>query len=89
MNNKVGHQLRTIDFFRAIIRQWSNKTARHENWDLVFDVVNHILDTLIREQWANELLCVAASAGCMPILQRLITTAQRNVQLRGELMRGI
>ena len=89
MNDKLGHQLRTIGFFRGVIRQWSSETARNENWDLVFDVVNHISDTLIREQWANELLCVAASAGCMPILQRLITTAQHNVPLRGELMRGI
>ena len=89
MDRKLGHQLRTIDFFRLVIRQWSSGTARHENWDQVFDVVNHIPDTLIRDHWANELLCVAASAGCMPILQRLMTMAQHDVQLRGELLHGI
>lgn len=89
MDRKLGHQLRTIDFFRIVIRQWSTGTVRHENWDLVFDVVNHIRGTLIREHWANELLCVAAGAGCMPILRRLMTMAEHNVQLRGELLRGV
>ena len=79
MDRKLGHQLRIIDFFRLVIRQWLSRTARHENWDLVFDVVNHIPDTLIRDHWANKLLCVAAGAGCMPILQRLMTMAQHNV----------
>ncbi|CAN9290739.1 unnamed protein product [Alternaria alternata] len=62
---KLGHQLRNLDFFRLIIRQWSNIRARYENWEAAFSLVDSVLDTMVEEQWAHELLCIAAGSGCI------------------------
>lgn len=43
---------------------------------------------MVQERWGNELLCVAAGAGCMPIVRRLMNSARRNDDLRSELLRG-
>ncbi|RYP21601.1 hypothetical protein DL767_009218 [Monosporascus sp. MG133] len=45
------------------------------------------LDTMVQEKWGNELLCVAARAGCMPVVRRLMTRAEHDAELRGELLR--
>ncbi|KAH5111914.1 hypothetical protein HBH71_166210 [Parastagonospora nodorum] len=36
----------------------------------VFDLVDNIMDVLVKEQWGNELLCIAARSGCLPMMQR-------------------
>ena len=89
LNNKISYQLQNLDFFRLILKQWSGTGKYHHNWDSAFDLVEHISNTLIQEQWGNELLCMAASAGCMPIIQRLMNRAQHQAQLRTELLREV
>lgn len=86
-DDKIGHQLQNLDFFRLLIKRWYHPTINRDNWDLAFDLVHHVLDELVQEQWGNELLCVAAAAGCMPIIMRLMTSAQHKTELRGELLR--
>lgn len=89
LEGKTGYQLRNLDFFRLVIRKWSDPILRHHNWDLVFDLTDHVLDTLVQENYANELLCMAAGAGCIPIIQRLMVRAQHEGKLRTELLRGV
>jgi hypothetical protein len=55
---------------------------------VVFDLIDYLLDTLVEEHWGNELLCVAARAGCMPMIQRLLNRAQHKAELRSELVHG-
>ena len=89
LEDRTSHQLQNLDFFRLILRQWSGSGKYRHNWDLVFDLVEYVLNKLVQEQWGNELLCMAASAGCIPIIQRLMTRAQHQVELRTELLREI
>ncbi|KAF2267298.1 hypothetical protein CC78DRAFT_490454 [Lojkania enalia] len=85
---KLSHQLRNLDFFRLLIKQWSHIGPRHNNWEVAFDLIDCVLDTLVEEQWGNKLLCIAARAGCMPVIQRLFNRAQYKSELRTELLRG-
>ncbi|KAF2440432.1 hypothetical protein P171DRAFT_394849 [Karstenula rhodostoma CBS 690.94] len=89
LEGKFSHELRNLDFFRLIIKRWSDFGARHENWEVAFDLVNEVLDTLVKEQWGNELLCIAARAGCIPMVQNLLKRARDNKELRTELLRGL
>lgn len=89
LDNRIGHELRNLDFFRLVLRQWSGLGKSRHNWDWVFDLIEHTLRTLVQEKWGNELLCIAASAGCLPIIQRLMERAQHQAELRTELLRGI
>jgi type II secretory pathway predicted ATPase ExeA len=87
-DDQVGHQLRNLDFFRRIIKTWQDSPANSHHWDDVFALVDVVLDTMVQGRWGNELLCVAASAGCMPIIRRLMNSARHNEDLRSELFRG-
>ncbi len=89
LEDKTSHQLQNLDFFRLVLRRWPGPGKHRQNWDLVFDLVEYVLDTLVQEQWGNELLCMAASEGCVPIIQRLMTRAQYQVELRTELLRDV
>jgi hypothetical protein len=55
---------------------------------VVFGLVDHVLDTLVEEQWGHELLCIAARVGCLPMIQRLLNRAQHRPTLRAELLRS-
>ncbi|KFY93587.1 hypothetical protein V498_04342 [Pseudogymnoascus sp. VKM F-4517 (FW-2822)] len=88
LGSKIGHQLQNLDFFRLLMKQWSFSDNHREDWDVVFDIVDDMLDILVKERWGNELLCVAASTGCMPIIRRLMERAQHNSELKNELLRG-
>ncbi|CAM1503386.1 Fc.00g081620.m01.CDS01 [Cosmosporella sp. VM-42] len=81
--------LQNLDFFRHIIDSWrfSNKNYS-QDWDAAFDIINDIADVLVKEGWGNELLCQAASQGCLPVIERLMKIAQQNIDLRKELLRG-
>lgn len=87
-DDQIGHQLHNLDFFQRIIRTWRYSHINRHNWDDAFALVDDILDLLFRERWGNELLCVAASGGCMQIIRRLITSARHKEKLRSELLRG-
>ncbi|KAG9247285.1 hypothetical protein BJ878DRAFT_580806 [Calycina marina] len=63
------------DFFRLVMKQWSNSDIHCQDWDVVFDLIDDVLDIMVKERWGNEFLCMAASMGCMPILRRLCNPA--------------
>lgn len=88
LEGKLRHQLRNLDFFRLIIKRWSDFGSRHDNWANAFDLVDNVLDALVDEQWGNELLCIAARAGCLPMIQRLMNRAQDMEKLKTELWRN-
>ncbi|KAL6913368.1 hypothetical protein FSST1_011128 [Fusarium sambucinum] len=85
----TGRHLQNLEFFCHIIDSWrfSNKHYSHD-WDAAFDIINDIPDILVTEGWGNELLCLAASRGCLPAIERLLKIAQQNIDLRQELLRG-
>lgn len=85
---RFSDQLRSLDFFRLVIRRWSETSARHDDWNVAFDLVNEVLDALIEEQWGSELLCIAAGAGCMPVVQHLLEGIKHKSKLKTELLRG-
>jgi hypothetical protein len=87
LEGNIRYQLRNLEFFRLIIKRWSNFASRHENWAEIFDLVDNVLDALVNEQWGNELLCVAARAGCLLMIQRLLDRAHHREELRTELWR--
>ncbi|KAJ4176473.1 hypothetical protein NW767_015434 [Fusarium falciforme] len=84
----TGRHLQNLDFFRHIIDSWhfSNKNYR-QDWDAAFGIINDIPHILVGEGWGNELLCLAASQGCLPVIERLMKIAQHNIDLRKELLR--
>lgn len=43
---------------------------------------------MVTEKWGNELLCVAAARGCLPLIQRLMNKALRDTKRRTELLHG-
>lgn len=88
LESNLGYQLQSFAFFRLVIGRWSAPGTRCNDWDLAFDLVDCVLDILVREQWGNELLCMAAGAGCIPIVRRLMMKAQQDTELRSELLRG-
>lgn len=88
LGSNIGHQLRNLGFFRLVMKQWSISDTHYQDWDVVFDLVDDMLDILVKEQWGNELLCMAASMGCMPIIRRLMDRAQHKAELKTELLWG-
>ncbi|KAG9231371.1 hypothetical protein BJ875DRAFT_506721 [Amylocarpus encephaloides] len=73
--SNIGHQLRNLGFFRLVMKQWSISDTHGRDWDVVFDLIDDVLDILVKERRGNELLCMAASRGCMPIIRRLMDRA--------------
>ncbi|KAK7224785.1 hypothetical protein V2G26_012788 [Clonostachys chloroleuca] len=89
LDDTVGQQLQTLDFFLLLMSRWSYPRVQHQSWDSAFDLIDQMLDLgPAIEQWGNELLCVAAGMGCMPVICRLMTRARRDTVLRTELLRG-
>ncbi|KAH9898830.1 hypothetical protein F4778DRAFT_792889 [Xylariomycetidae sp. FL2044] len=85
----TGRYLQNLDFFRHIIDSWRFCNTNYgQDWDAAFDIINDIPDILVAEGWGNELLCLAASQGCLPAIERLMKIAQQNIDLRKELLRG-
>ena len=88
LEGQTGKQLRNLEFFHLVITQWNYLEPRHDDWQEAFSLVDHVLDMLVEEHWGNELLCVAARVGCLPMIERLFDHAQYNAELKNELMRG-
>ncbi|GLA09370.1 hypothetical protein AnigIFM60653_011450 [Aspergillus niger] len=87
LDSRLGHQLRNLDFFRLIIRRWRESSVSRPDWDDAFALIDLATDQMVQQQWGLELLCVAASAGCAPVAQRLLSGARHNDGLRRELLR--
>ncbi|KAI1340896.1 hypothetical protein F5Y15DRAFT_422789 [Xylariaceae sp. FL0016] len=88
IGKRTGAQLRSTDFFILIIRSWHFSDRKNPAWDSVFGLVDDIASALVKEKWGNELLCVAASNGCMPLIRRLLQCSLRDEKLAAELMRA-
>lgn len=87
LGKRLGHQLQNIRFFRLVIRKWRELGVHRHNWNFVFGLVDYVLDKMIEEKGSNDLLCIAASAGCVPFARRFISSAQGKSELRNELLR--
>ncbi|KAH6622147.1 hypothetical protein C7974DRAFT_464511 [Boeremia exigua] len=87
LEGKFRSQLCNLEFFQLLIKRWFDFGSRHENWAEVFDLIDNVLGALVSEQWGNELLCIAARAGCLPMIQRLLDRAYHMEALRAELWR--
>jgi hypothetical protein len=88
LESKAKCQLRNLEFFSLVIKQWSDIGARHDDWEVAFDLVENVLDQLVEQQWGSELLSIAARAGCIPLIQRLLIYSQHKQDLNSELLRG-
>lgn len=85
---KFRNQLRTPDFFRALMKQWISRYTSRHNWDEAFPLMDEAVDDMIDRQWGNELLCVAIRYQCMPVILRLLGLANTFPRLMTELMRA-
>ncbi|CAG7978515.1 unnamed protein product [Penicillium olsonii] len=92
LHSQTSAHLQKFELFRLVIKRWSKARfitkpwhKEQQDWDLVFGLVERMLDKMTEEQWGNELLCLAARAGCMPIVHRLVTSAKNKEELRKEL----
>ena len=88
MEIRAKDQIPIIDFFQIVIKQWNTYKIQRDSWDLAFDILGSVLHWLIRDQLGNELLCIAARGGCMPLVQRLLSMAVGHQALRYELQRN-
>lgn len=86
-DTRIGPKFRTLDFFRQIMKVWAHSDRSSREWVGLFDLVVDIFDVLVWEEWGNELLCVAVSFCCLPIVQRLFAEAAHNPAMRSELLR--
>ncbi|KAK1139008.1 hypothetical protein N8T08_001587 [Aspergillus melleus] len=84
-DDKLGPRLQNLDFFCLLLRKWHHN---RDGFDRVFELVDEVSGSMIHEQWGNRLFCLAAGAGCMPVIQRLVHIAQNDSQLRNELLCG-
>lgn len=87
LDPRLGHQLRNLEFFRLIIRRWRESSVARPDWEDAFALIDLMTDQMVQQQWGYELWCMAASAGCAPIVQRLLYGARHNEGLRRELLR--
>ena len=89
LSKSVGSHLQSADFFRLVMRSFKFcKDRLQEEWDVVFDLIDDVSDTLVQDGWGNELLCMAANMGCMPIIRRLMDRTRMDLELRAELFRA-
>lgn len=87
LHENLGRQLHNLDFFRILIKEWRELGESCQDWDLVFGLIDHMSDIMVKGQWGNELLCIAAGAGCVPLARQLIRSAQESPELQSELLR--
>ncbi|KAK5232289.1 hypothetical protein LTR47_006502 [Exophiala xenobiotica] len=87
---RVGPQIRNIGIFHLLMAEWASSDKKSKPWagcfDLVFDICD---DVLVQEKWGNELLCLAVSYGCLPMVERLFEEAARRPAMRDELLRDV
>ena len=85
---RIGPKIRKCDFFYLVM--WASKGSLPDpsEWTCIFDLVSEIFDDLVNEKWGNEFLCLAVGYGCLPIVQRLFGEANRNPDMKHELLRN-
>ena len=89
-DTRVGPEIRDIGIFHQIMVHWAHSDKKSKKWaecfDLIFDICD---DVLVQESWGNELLCLAVSCGCLPMVERLFGEAARKPALRNEILRDV
>ncbi|KAF2152108.1 hypothetical protein K461DRAFT_162459 [Myriangium duriaei CBS 260.36] len=86
-HNKTGPKLQNLEFFETLVEEYSHDQQKSfHHWDEVFSLVDCMTEVMIQEHWANELLCIAAGDGCMPLVRRLMIKAQSVPHLKNELL---
>lgn len=84
----LGIHLQTYSFFKLVLQAWRDHNIMgYDNWEPVFYLVDDVLDKMVEEKWANELLSLASDLKCTPLVGRLISKAQERPELREELLR--
>ncbi|KIW52361.1 hypothetical protein PV05_08003 [Exophiala xenobiotica] len=88
---RVGPQIRHIGTFLRMMIRWAQQSEKQlRPWASCFDLVFNICDdVLVKEKQGNELLCLAARCGCLPVVERLFEAAARNPALRDEILREV
>ena len=69
------------------MKSWHDTIIPRHDWHHALDLIDHVLGKMVQGQWGNEVLCAAASPGCMPLISRLMARARHNKELRHELLR--
>jgi hypothetical protein len=87
-DSQIGSKVRTWGFFHQLMEAWAQPKRDLQEWTGLFDLVFEIIDEFVRDQWGNELLCQAASIGCLPIIERLFEEAARNPAVKNEILRN-
>lgn len=86
--DKFSNQLRKLEFFRLLVGHWAHDRMRRESWDEAFYLIDEVVNMMINERRGNELMCIAAGFGCMPIIRQLVKLADRQPKLKLKLKRS-
>lgn len=88
LGSKLWDPVDTLFFFRLLMEHWADFAQWRDIWELAFGLVNGVVDTLVQDRCGNELLCLAARWGCMPIVHRLVAMSHHHTELKRELLYG-
>ncbi|SPO00078.1 uncharacterized protein DNG_02930 [Cephalotrichum gorgonifer] len=89
-HERIGLTPQTLPLFMGAMGAWTTadvETRDEDGWTGFFDLVHEMTSLLVTDSWGNELLCEAARSGCLPVIKRLFDDAERNPELRTELLR--
>lgn len=89
LDDRTGPQMRIFGFFRGVLKAWrrfATTTTSDCRWSDAFDLVRYASGEMVRDEWANWLLCESARSGCIGMMRRLFDEAARNNALRSQLL---
>ncbi|CZT20874.1 uncharacterized protein RCC_06734 [Ramularia collo-cygni] len=72
--------LPSTQFWELVVDCWT-PYQRHRNWDAVFSLIDDMVDNLIEDGSANQILREAAGKGCSALVQRLMAQSQNFPEL--------
>ncbi|KAG2002730.1 hypothetical protein GB937_009603 [Aspergillus fischeri] len=73
LDEKLGHELQNVGFFRLVIRRWSDRIISQQDWTPVFSLIDYMPEGSVHGEWRNEILTLAANYRCTPMIQRMET----------------
>jgi ankyrin repeat protein len=82
-----------MDLFSEVMRYWARmhrglSAEAQKDFERVFDHIAGAFEIMVQQQWGNQMLCSAASYGCLPMMERLFSAARSNPALRAEILRA-
>ena len=86
---RIGLTPQTLPLYMQAMVKWTNQgeSIDYEAREKFFDLVRDMVPLLLTDCWGNELLCCAAAAGCLPVIERLFDEARKSPALHAELLR--